>query len=581
MPKAYSYIRFSTPEQAKGDSYRRQLALAKRYAAEHNLDLVTDAEYRFFDPGVSAYKGKNRSDSGNLRRFNEYVKSGKISAGSYLLVESLDRISREQVSEALESFLSILNSGICLVTISDNMVYKKNPDITQLIVSILHMARAHSESKHKGERVSEAWQEKQNLARTSGKPLGAACPYWLELFDGNYRANPEKAAVVKRIFELSIKGHGKTSISKILNEEGVPVFGSTKRNKSQLWGTSSIDKILSNRSTIGEYQPMRHINGKRAPYGDPIKDYYPKVITEEIFYSALAATKKRLISKATKQSKNFNVWSKIAKCSICKSPMHLVNKGPRPKGGVYLRCAAGVKGKCASKSIRRQHADIAFKETLAKLNSTPLTKEPNTVLTNKLSVLEGRQHNEKDALSRLADLLYSTPSDTLANLVSAKESEIEQINQEIEETRQQITNEKIFDKDLFFEKLDLESYEGRATANSFLQHNNVHVKMNREMDESIFTVTINEKPFLGIVIDNNDKSTLIPLSISSLESIVNQADLPSTEFPYTAAKMLSLITDEETAQISSQADTVNLKTYTPKPDPERARKLLRSLGLDE
>jgi len=38
-PIAYSYIRFSTPEQLKGDSLRRQLEKSQNYADEHGLDL--------------------------------------------------------------------------------------------------------------------------------------------------------------------------------------------------------------------------------------------------------------------------------------------------------------------------------------------------------------------------------------------------------------------------------------------------------------------------------------------------------------------------------------------------------------
>ncbi len=34
---AYSYLRFSTPEQAGGDSRRHQLDLARTYAARHGL----------------------------------------------------------------------------------------------------------------------------------------------------------------------------------------------------------------------------------------------------------------------------------------------------------------------------------------------------------------------------------------------------------------------------------------------------------------------------------------------------------------------------------------------------------------
>jgi hypothetical protein len=32
---AFSYLRFSTPEQSAGDSHRRQLAMAVKYAADH------------------------------------------------------------------------------------------------------------------------------------------------------------------------------------------------------------------------------------------------------------------------------------------------------------------------------------------------------------------------------------------------------------------------------------------------------------------------------------------------------------------------------------------------------------------
>jgi DNA invertase Pin-like site-specific DNA recombinase len=42
MKTAYSYIRFSTPEQAMGDSERRQLALAEAYCARNGLKLSTE-----------------------------------------------------------------------------------------------------------------------------------------------------------------------------------------------------------------------------------------------------------------------------------------------------------------------------------------------------------------------------------------------------------------------------------------------------------------------------------------------------------------------------------------------------------
>ena len=56
LSKAYSYIRFSTKRQAKGDSLMRQLDKSRAYAAEHGLDLQ---ESSFEDLGVSAFDRSN------------------------------------------------------------------------------------------------------------------------------------------------------------------------------------------------------------------------------------------------------------------------------------------------------------------------------------------------------------------------------------------------------------------------------------------------------------------------------------------------------------------------------------------
>ena len=58
MSKAYSYLRFSTPDQMRGDSFRRQAVLAREYAAKHGLQL--DENLTFNDLGVSAFRGAQR-----------------------------------------------------------------------------------------------------------------------------------------------------------------------------------------------------------------------------------------------------------------------------------------------------------------------------------------------------------------------------------------------------------------------------------------------------------------------------------------------------------------------------------------
>ncbi|MQY52595.1 hypothetical protein GHK24_12515 [Rhodocyclus tenuis] len=64
---AYSYVRFSIPQQLKGDSLRRQLEASERYVAEHGL--VLDKTLNLRDLGISAFRGKNVERGGcSLRR---------------------------------------------------------------------------------------------------------------------------------------------------------------------------------------------------------------------------------------------------------------------------------------------------------------------------------------------------------------------------------------------------------------------------------------------------------------------------------------------------------------------------------
>jgi DNA invertase Pin-like site-specific DNA recombinase len=119
MATAYSFIRFSSPEQAKGDSLRRQLEASERFATERSL--ILDSSFR--DLGKSASKGQHVGPTGALGRFISLVESGDIRGGSWLIVEDMDRLDRRQVNIALKQFLSLLEAGITIHTMIDGQTY--------------------------------------------------------------------------------------------------------------------------------------------------------------------------------------------------------------------------------------------------------------------------------------------------------------------------------------------------------------------------------------------------------------------------------------------------------------------------
>ena len=279
MPKiAYSYVRFSTAEQAKGTSPWRQKEWSRHYAAQNGFILDESLKP---DRGISAFKGRNRTE-GNLAAFLARVKDGTVPRGSALLVESLDRLSREEVEEALYAFLVIIRSGIEIHTCDGQVYIRGKLKAEQLLLSIFHMARANEESERKSERCGAAWSKKRQNA--NGKEaMSARVPAWLKAVKGQpIRVIPERVTVVRKMFEWAAKGLGQYVICDKLIKGGVSPWGPARKGKPPRWTPFYVSSILSSRSVIGEYTPhtKKIVNDtrKRVADGAPVENYYPAVI---------------------------------------------------------------------------------------------------------------------------------------------------------------------------------------------------------------------------------------------------------------------------------------------------------------
>ena len=79
---AYSYLRFSSPAQADGDSVRRQTALRDAWL-KRNPSILLDNSLTLVDAGVSGYRGSNRTDQRHaLAQFLDLVERGRVPVGS-------------------------------------------------------------------------------------------------------------------------------------------------------------------------------------------------------------------------------------------------------------------------------------------------------------------------------------------------------------------------------------------------------------------------------------------------------------------------------------------------------------------
>lgn len=142
----YSYHRISTRNQLKGGGIKRQIEDSSRFCEAQNW--VMDTTFKLTDIGTSAYHGKNLDDRAALGSFLKAADDGLVKRPAVLLVESLDRLSRANIMDALELFIRILNAGISICTYHDRMIYSKESiqaNFGPLLISITIMCRAHEE----------------------------------------------------------------------------------------------------------------------------------------------------------------------------------------------------------------------------------------------------------------------------------------------------------------------------------------------------------------------------------------------------------------------------------------------------
>lgn len=344
MRIAYSYLRFSTPEQLEGDSIRRQSAKTRAWCEKRGIPL--DTTLTFQDLGRSAFTGSHVNE-GALGTFFDLVKNGTVKPGSYLVIESLDRFSRENPMIAAGRLFELVKAGITVVTVDDGQEYSPENlgggDIAPMLLLVVKLTQAHIESAKKSDRVGEAWRKKKEVARIEMRPITRRCPGWLYIENGQFKRNEERVAIVQRIFEETIAGYGRREIARRLTQEGISPFRAGERNgKSQPgWQTSSIAKIVQDRMVLGEYQPHSgtHRTKNRKPDGPPILNYYPQIIDHETYWRAQDALKDRRQQTAGRRGMGgAHILRGLAKCAVCGGPMHIINKGRPPKGGTYLYC---------------------------------------------------------------------------------------------------------------------------------------------------------------------------------------------------------------------------------------------------
>src|SRR5262249_6839677 len=153
------------------------------------------------DLGRSAFKGRHRDDKAALGGFLKLVEAGKVPRGSYLIIENLDRLSREEVVPATHLLTGILLAGVRVVQLAPaELVLTDKSQMHDIMYAVMELSRGHSESAMKSERNGKAWDTRRKYAREKGEILHHNLPAWVQERGGKLVAVPSKAKVIQRIY---------------------------------------------------------------------------------------------------------------------------------------------------------------------------------------------------------------------------------------------------------------------------------------------------------------------------------------------------------------------------------------------
>lgn len=396
----FSYRRFSSGRQAKGTSLERQTKLAQAWCNERGL--VLDESLSLSDLGVSAFKGANVA-KGALGGFFAAINAGKVPKGSILLVESLDRLSRAALPEAMDMLKDIVNAGVCVVSMVDNTEWDSEniKNLMSFMLSVLLFSRAHEESSTKAKRVSAAFQSKREagLAVVSKMHGGG----WMQpkADKSGWELIPDKAESVLKIFELASSGKGGVSIARIATEEGWAMPWRQRKN-TKGWEHTQISRLLRDRRVLGEWQPMRMVEGTLTPDGEVVQDYFPAAVPEDLWHKVQVALKGRSGPKRLRGI-NADVFSGLL---LCKCGERMERKAPSVRGNARYYCIGAKSGRSQCPPISEHAVVHCVLSNLAKFEEDAFRDDAiSEIIRERIHIAEERIEAAKIKSERIMQVI--------------------------------------------------------------------------------------------------------------------------------------------------------------------------------
>lgn len=355
------YRRFSSDEQGgEGrDSLSRQLRTCERYAESEGW-LVTD---KLTDRGRSAYLGEHLLPDAELGRFL----GGDFEAGTIVIAERLDRLSRRPVGEAMAWLYSLVQRGLQIAIADKRKVFDRNMGLGDFIDAAVSFNTGNEESSKKSERVTSAKQSLwANAERRTGRwtNLANRPPLWLKRNEtcDDWVIDKDRMRIIQDVYQWSADGLGAVAIAGRLNSDGVRPWGVWRRYDDGKWSRTSVATLLDNPAVEGDFVARSGIF-----LGKTLHGFYPRVVDADVVSAARDQMRRRKrrtgewggeTRTATKRvaragglqvgQRNSNLFAGKTFCETCGQRAFLTTQSKNGRSYTYLRCESASSKRCSN-----------------------------------------------------------------------------------------------------------------------------------------------------------------------------------------------------------------------------------------
>jgi DNA invertase Pin-like site-specific DNA recombinase len=393
----------------------------REFCQAHNLTPSGEA---FVDAGLSGYHAKHIK-KGRLKALIEAAESKAFEPGTVIVVEAWDRLGRQEPPVQTALIERLVRTGVSIGVCRMGQIFTRDDlNTTHWITLAAFVQMAYQESRQKADRVKDAWKSRRAAAGKEGKSLPCAAPAWMEVVDyrakvgGALRLLPERAAAVKRIFELAAQGYGQARIIKQLTKEGHAPFTGMGRLSGK-WTKAYVHLLLRDRRVLGEM---------RLKDGTILTDYLPQIVDPTTFAVVQAALKNRdthLNNKGgqarNRDAAHVNVFKSVLRHARDGEGFVLHNQGARGGRRLVLLNRAGEQGRGPRYTFPYDIFEEAVLQTLWEVD--PAEATPQAAGPNLVAALRERLKGVQKGVAFLKDELAANPSKAMADVLRRKEDE--------------------------------------------------------------------------------------------------------------------------------------------------------------